>query len=164
MNPDPRIRDVADITTEHLFDIVVDLEERLDIGIGPYGRRMLFAAAGGRFDGPSLRGEVLPRGGDWTLFRPDGAMALDVRLTLRTHDGGLVHLTYGGRWVVPPALRAVVADPAARYQVDPARYYFRTNPLFETGDERYAWLNDIVCVGYGYLVPGGIAYKIAKVQ
>jgi hypothetical protein len=85
-------------------------------------------------------------------------------LTLRTHDGALVHMTYGGRWIVPPQLRAAVADPAQRHQLDPARYYFRTNPLFETGDQRYAWLNDIVAVGSGYLVDGGIAYKIAKVR
>lgn len=164
MNRDPRVRDVGVITTEHLFDMVVDLHERLSTGNGPYGRRVLFAAAGGRFDGPSLRGDVLPVGGDWTLFRPDGAMALDVRLTLRTHDGALVYMTYGGRWIVPPQLQADVADPVARYQIDPARYYFRTNPLFETGDERYAWLNDIVGVGSGYLVEGGIAYKVAQVQ
>ena len=42
-------------------------------------------------------------------------------------------------------------------------YYFRTNPLFETGAQQYAWLNDIVCVGTGYLVEGGIAYKVAQV-
>jgi len=28
--------------------------------------------------------------------------------------------------------------------------------------KQYAWLNDIVCVGIGYLVEGGIAYKIFK--
>ncbi len=50
-----------------------------------------------------------------------------------------------------------------RYQVDPSRYYFRTNPLFETGAEQYAWMNDIVCVGQGYLVEGGIAYSISQV-
>jgi len=88
---------------------------------------------------------------------------LDVRLTLRTHDGALVHMTYGGRWVIPPDLRADLADPARRHHIDPARYYFRTNPLFETGAEQYAWLNDIVCVGSGYLVDGGIAYKVAQV-
>jgi hypothetical protein len=164
MTPEIRVRDVGDITTEHLFDMVVDLHDRISIGDGPYGRRVLFAAAGGSFAGPSLHGQVLPVGGDWTLFRPDGAMSLDVRLTLRTHDGALVHMTYGGRWIVPPHLRAAVADPALRVQLDPARYYFRTNPLFETGDRRYAWLNDIVTVGSGYLVDGGIAYKIAKVR
>jgi uncharacterized protein DUF3237 len=90
-------------------------------------------------------------------------MTLDVRLTLRTHDAALVHMTYGGRWTVPPELRADMADPVKRYRIDPAHYYFRTNPLFETGAEHYAWLNDIVCVGSGYLVDGGIAYKISQV-
>lgn len=90
-------------------------------------------------------------------------MTLDVRLTLRTHDDALVHMTYGGRWITPPELRAHLADPVKRHQVDPARYYFRTNPLFETGAERYAWLNDIVCIGSGYLVEGGVAYTVSQV-
>jgi hypothetical protein len=144
MSPDPRVEDVGEITTELLFDLVVDLAPRLDIGVGPFGRRTLFGAAGGSFHGPRLRGEVLAGGGDWALFRPDGVMALDVRLTLRTHDGALVHMTYGGRW-------------------DPARSYFRTTPLFETGAEHYSWLNDVVCVGSGYVVDGGVAYRVAQV-
>ncbi|MFB9264141.1 DUF3237 domain-containing protein [Bradyrhizobium erythrophlei] len=160
---DPRVKSFGPITTAHLFDIVIDLEPRLEIGEGPLGRRILFGAAGGTFEGPKLHGEVLAGGGDWALFRPDGAMALDVRLTLRTHDGALVQMTYGGRWITPPELRADIADPVRRYQVDPNSYYFRTNPLFETGAKQYAWLNDIVCVGMGYLVEGGIAYKVAQV-
>jgi hypothetical protein len=163
MTGDPRVKDIGEITTRHLFDMVVDLNPRLEIGAGPFGRRTLFGSAGGTFHGPRLSGEVLPGGGDWALLRPDGTMTLDVRLTLRTHDSALVHMTYSGRWVVPPGLRADLADPATRHHVDPNRYYFRTNPLFETGAEQYAWLNDIVCVGSGYLVDGGIAYKVTQV-
>jgi hypothetical protein len=162
MTRDPRVRDVGEIETAHLLDMVVDLHPRLDIG-GPLGQRVLFGSAGGSFSGPVLRGEVLAGGGDWAVFRPDGAMVLDVRLTLRTHDDALVHMTYGGRWVAPREVRADMTDPASRHQVDPARYYFRTNPLFETGAAPYKWLNDIVCVGTGYLVEGGIAYKVARV-
>ncbi|WP_279582295.1 DUF3237 domain-containing protein [Fodinicola feengrottensis] len=121
-------------------------------------------AAGGTFEGPKLKGEVLPGGGDWALFRPDGTMTLDVRLTLRTHDQALVHMTYGGRWVVPAALRNDLTDPVKRYQIDPSAYYFRTNPLFETGAPEYAWLNDVVSVGSGYLVEGGIAYKVTEIS
>jgi hypothetical protein len=163
MAPDARMKEFGEITTAHLFDIVVDLSPRLNIGSGPFGQRILFGAAGGSFDGPKLRGDVLPGGGDWALVRPDGALTLDVRLTLRTHDDALVHMTYGGRWITPPELRADIADPVKRYQVDPAQYYFRTNPLFETGAKQYAWLNDIVCVGAGYLIDGGIAYKVSQV-
>jgi len=163
MPADPRVKAVSEVRTEHLFDIVIDLSPRLNIGDAPLGRRVLFGAAGGSFEGPKLRGDVLPGGGDWALFRPDGAMTLDVRLTLRTDDDALVHMTYGGRWITPPELRTDMADPVKRYQVDPARYYFRTNPLFETGAKPYAWLNDIVCVGSGYLVEGGIAYRVSQV-
>ncbi|WP_020673299.1 DUF3237 domain-containing protein [Amycolatopsis nigrescens] len=163
MTTDSRVKTLGEISTEHLFDLIVDLNPRLDIGSGPLGRRVLFGAAGGTFEGPELRGEVLPGGGDWALFRPDGTMMLDVRLTLRTHDNALLHLAYGGRWTTPPELRADLADPVKRVQIDPGRYYFRTNPLFETGAERYAWLNDVVCVGSGYLVEGGIAYKVSRV-
>lgn len=160
---DPRLKAVGDIRTEELFDIVVNLQPRLDMGDGPLGRRVLFGSAGGAFEGAALRGEVLPGGGDWTVFRPDGVMTLDVRLTLRTEDDALIHMTYGGRWVTPPDLQAEMSDPVRRYEVDPARYYFRTNPLFETGSQQYGWLNDIVCVGSGYLVEGAVAYKVFRV-
>jgi hypothetical protein len=164
MTSNPRVKAVGEIETTHLFDMVVDLDPPLNIGNGPVGQRILFGAAGGTFDGPKLRGDVLPGGGDWTLFRPDGSMTLDVRLTLRTHDSALVYMTYGGRWTIPPELRDDLADPARKHRVDPALYYFRTTPLFETGAQQYAWLNDIVCVGSGYLVEGGVAYKISQVR
>ena len=48
MAPDTRVKDVGEIATAHLFDMVVDLNPRLNIGSGPYGRRVLFGAAGGR--------------------------------------------------------------------------------------------------------------------
>jgi hypothetical protein len=160
---DPRIRTLDPLRCVDLFDMVVDLNPRLAFGNGPLGQRVLFGAAGGVFQGPAVRGTIVPGGGDWTLFRPDGVMTLDVRLTLRTDDDALLHMTYGGRWVVPPELGSAMADPAQRHSIDPSKYYFRTNPLFETGAPQYAWMNDIVCVGVGYLVEGGIAYKISKV-
>lgn len=159
---DARVRDVGAIETRHLFDAVVDLEAPLNIG-GPRGQRVLFRAAGGSFEGPKLRGEIVPGGGDWALFRGDGTMDLDVRVTLRTDDGALVSMSYGGRWTVPPDIRSEVGDPATRHLVDPARYYFRTAPMFETGAPDYLWLNDIVCVGSGYLIEGGVAYRVSEV-
>lgn len=163
MTLDPRVKAVADIKTKLLFDLVVDLNPGLKIGDGGFGRRVLFGSAGRSFEGPRLRGEALPGGGDWALFRPDDAMTLDVRLTLRTHDGALIHMTYGGRLTVPAHLRAEMNDPIGRSQLDPAQYYFRTNPLFETGAPQYAWLNDIVCVGSGYLLEGAVAYRVSQV-
>ena len=164
MPRDPRMKDVGAIDARPLFDMVVDLEPRLDFGVGPVGQRVLFASAGGSFAGDRVSGEVLKGGGDWTLFRADGVMTLDVRLSLRTADGEPVLMTYGGRWVVPPDLRGDIADPSLRHAIDPGRYYFRTNPLFEPGSSKYAWLNDIVALGKGYLIDGGIAYSVFEVR
>lgn len=163
MTCDPRVRVVADISTVPLFDIVVDLQPPVAFGPGPFGRRVLFGAAGGSFTGDKLSGRVLPSGGDWTLFGPTGTMVLDVRLALETDDGALVHMTYGGRWTTPPDVQADMADPRKRALVDPALYFFRTTPVFETGSEQHAWLNEIVCIGSGYLVDGGVAYRVSQV-
>jgi hypothetical protein len=54
MTVDTRVRALPELRTEHLFDVVVDLYPRLDFGGGPFGRRVLFSAAGGSFHGPRL--------------------------------------------------------------------------------------------------------------
>src|SRR5260370_40874493 len=111
MTSDPRAKAIAEIKTVHLFEIVIDLSPRLNIGDGPLGRRILFGAAGGSFEGERLRGEVLAGRGESALFRSDGAVVVDGRLTLRTHDEALVQMTHGGRCIVPAGLRADMAHP-----------------------------------------------------
>src|SRR6476646_5864651 len=66
------------------------------IGAVPHGTRVTVPIAGGHFEGPRLRGKVLPGGGDWTLLRGDGVLELAVRLTLETDDGALIHMTSFG--------------------------------------------------------------------
>ena len=45
-----------------------------DIGTTPRGTRRFYSAIGGSFEGPRLRGQVLPDGGDWLLMRSDGVL------------------------------------------------------------------------------------------
>jgi hypothetical protein len=47
--------------------------------------------------------------------------------------------------------------------VDPASYYFRTNPLFETSATQYDWMNRIIAVGTGDRLPDGPIYSIFEV-
>src|SRR5437762_10464068 len=63
------------------------------IGAVPHGSRVTAPIAGGHFEGPRLRGKVLPGGGDWTLLRGDGVLELDLRITLEADDGALIHMT-----------------------------------------------------------------------
>ena len=115
-----------------------------DIGATPRGTRRFYPAIGGSFEGPRLRGEVLPDGGDWLLTRPDGVLEQDVRITLKTDDGAFIYVRYAGIRHGPPEVMARLAQGET---VDPSEYYFRVAPMFETGAERYAWLNKILAVG-----------------
>jgi hypothetical protein len=112
---------------------------------------------GGTFEGPKLRGTVRAGGGDWLLSHDDGHNELDVRATLETDDGALIYVRYGGVLKVEPA---VAANAVAGANVSPASYYFRTQPRFETGSERYKWLNTLVSIGYGAFGPGTVSYRI----
>ena len=105
---------------------------------------------GGTFEGPRLKGEVLPGGGDCLVFRPDGAGELDVRATLRTDDGHLIYTYYRGIIQASPEVTQRVAQGES---VDRSEYYFRTAPVYETASEKYSWLNRIVAVAVGSFAP-----------
>jgi hypothetical protein len=155
---------VSGIASEHLFDIEFLLGEILPIGATPYGQRVIGNIAGGSFEGTRLRGLVLPSGADWGLFRADGVLAADVRCCLRTDDDALIYMSYGGRWSIPEAIYSKTLEAETTESVDPSEYYLRINPLFETGSEKYAWLNRIVAVGVGRRTPVGITYQVFEVK
>jgi hypothetical protein len=57
----------------------------------------------------------------------------------------------------------VIAALARGERVDPATYYFRTTPRFETGHPKYAFLNRILAVSSGDRHPEGPIYTIAEI-
>lgn len=131
-----------------------------NIGAGPHGTRLTFPITGGTFTGDRLRGKVLPGGGDWGLVRADGVLELDLRITLETDDGALIHMTFDGVRHGPPE---VIAALGRGEQVDPASYYFRTVPRFETAAPQYAFLNRIVAIGVGEFTASGPVHTIEEV-
>jgi len=139
---------MAGLATELLFEMSLVLEPIQAVGATPNGDRRIRYVKGGRFSGPKLKGEVLPGGGDWLLLRPDGARTLDVRLTLRTDDGHPIYIVSRGILYIAPE---VFQRIAAGEDVDPAEYYFRTTPLFETAAEKLDWLNRVVAASVGRL-------------
>ena len=151
---------MAPLYSEFLYEVSVDLETPQNVGATPHGNRQIFYVKGGTFEGPKLKGEVLPGGGDWFMFRPDGAGELDVRATVRTDDGHLIYTYYRGILNAPPE---VLQRVAAGEAVDPSEYYFRTTPVFETASEKYGWLNRIVAVGVGRVKPNWVGYTVYAV-
>jgi hypothetical protein len=147
---------------EFLMQLTAELDPAQLIGDTPQGDRRIIPVVGGSFSGPQLKGQVLAGGGgDWLLFRKDGAAQLDVRTTLRTDDGALIYVSYRGVSVIPPEVRQRIMNGQ---DVDPAQYYFRTTPYFETGSEKYNWLNKLVTVGVGKRTKSSVVYSIYAIN
>lgn len=86
-------------------------------------------------------------------------MRVDVRATFETDDGALIYVQYYG--VARPEVGRPMAQPGETSDYGDA--YFMTAPRFETGDERYTWLNGLVCVTEGKLTAQGVAYRVYAV-
>jgi hypothetical protein len=115
-----------------------------EIGATKHGTLTIFPVTGGSFEGDRLRGKVLAGGGDWVTAHGDGTLTLDLRVTLETDDGGLIHMTFTG-------VR------------DDANHYFRTVPRFETAAPKYAFLNRLLAVGIGDIRPDGPVHIIEEI-
>jgi len=136
------------LDVEHLFTIslkVGDFTHAL-IRRGPSGTRMVAPVDGGHFEGPNIRGTVVPPGGDWVYARENRVIKIDVRLQLVTDDGEHILMQYQG-----------IGHPQADGTTS-----IRNAPLFETGAEKYAYLNDLQAVGVGTADAEGVTYDIYR--
>ena len=131
---------------ESMFRATITLAPPQELGDAPLGRRRIIPITGGSIEGARLKGRVLPGGADWQVVRADGVADLDARYTVQTEDGALIYVSNRGLRHGPPE---VLAQLARGEDVDAGLYYMRTQPWFETGDARYAWLNRTICVGSG---------------
>ena len=148
------------MTSRPLMILQVFVAPPQKLGAVPHGTRVIAPITSGTFEGPRLRGRVLPGGGDWTLLRPDGVLELDLRITLETDDGALIYMTSFGLRHGPPEVLAALANGES---VDPSKYYFRTTPRFETSAPPYAFLNRLIAISSGDRRPSGPIYTIDEV-
>ena len=133
--------------TRPLMSLHLTLAPTQIVGQGPHGTRITYPVTGGSFDGDRLHGKVLPGGDDWTIKRADGVIELDLRVTLETDDGALIHMTFEG-----------IRDDAPT-----GGPYFRTTPRFETAAAKYAFLNRLLAVGSGKSTPDGPVHEIEEI-
>ena len=114
----------------------------------PAGTRMIFEVASGRLEGERLQAEVVgTANADWLVVGPDGTGSLDVRVLLQTDDGALVFVHYTGR-----------VDTTV-----PGAPVYAT-PRFDTGDERYRWLNRVQAVAKGRLEGSILTYEVYELR
>jgi hypothetical protein len=119
------------------------------VGQGPSGFRVIAEIESATVDGDRLRGTCSgSSGGDW-LTLVDGIATVDVRMTIETHDGALILVTYTGR---------------SDFREGPGAHPIYSAPVFETGDERYAWLNLVQAVAKGSFDGSHVRYEVEEVR
>lgn len=133
----------------------------IPVGPGPHGNRVVYPVTGGTFKGPSINGmfptlstlesqihrpaqtgTVLPVGADFGLIDPKtNVFAANVRYQIRTSDGADIQVTGGGP-----------QQPGGKVHIHLA---------FETGSDKYYYLNNIKTVAVVTVGNGG-AYVFVK--
>jgi len=127
------------IGLEFAFQAYVSIDEDLTIGPVPGGIRNITPITGGVFEGPGIKGTVIPGGADWSLTRENGVIDICARYTLKTDDDVLIYVINKGLYIEKPG--GLQERPASREGVEPVPEYFRTTPVFEVSNEKYDWLN-----------------------
>lgn len=114
-----------------VYEARVAVGERRVLGASAMGERFIVDILGGEFEGPHMRGRVVPGGADRQLLRPDGVRQLHAVYEMQTDDGAV--LTIDNR---------VVVDES----VQPERYA-RSTVAITAPAGPHAWLNRRVFVG-----------------
>ena len=138
----------SELNYEFLYEFEATLDSTIVLGKTSLGNRMIHPVTGGSFEGPKIKGEVLPIGADWALSFDSGIKKLDVDIVLKTDDGALIYVTYTG-YIYPK---------------EDGNLYFRVVPIFETSSEKYYWLNHTIAVGIGRRIEGGVAYTVYAIK
>jgi len=147
---------------EFVFEARVGVQTPLVVGPSSHGLRRVVPITGGTFEGPTLRGRVVPGGADWQFVRPDGVLVVEARYTLQTSDSVLIMVTNRG---LRRAAQAVMERLGRGEPVDPSEYYFRTTAEFEAPlGSKYEWLNQTVFVGVAERRPDAAIIRFYRVR
>lgn len=121
--------------TEHMWDAKVKIAGTLFVGDSKYGTRRMIPITGGSFEGPKVKGVVLPGGEDWQLARPDGDTEMEARYLLKADDGTVIRVTN----------RALMHFPSKGEKGEP---YIRSVLEMEApNNSSYAFLNHAIFLG-----------------
>jgi hypothetical protein len=117
---------------EFVYEELVTLASSQPVGETPQGKRNIVPITGGTFEGPRMKGKILPGGWDWQLANPGGCFTIHADYMIQTDDGVIINV------------RNVGTQCAG---ADGKRGALLTSPAFEAPKGKYEWLNGGVYVG-----------------
>jgi hypothetical protein len=150
---------------EFALEIRLTLKKpRLELNDLPQGgRRLSVQIEAGSFEGPRLRGKILPGGGEWPHVREDDVFCFDARYHLQEDDGTIILIQNSGYRHAPPEVQERLWSLRPGDVVPPDAYYFRAMTRFETAPGKHDWLARHVFVGVGRRLETGNSLRYYKV-
>ena len=145
---------------EFAFELKVQVSPPQEMGVTAKGTRKIIPITGGSFEGPGIKGTIMPGGYDWQLIRTDGVAEVEARYVLKTDDGALITIVNKGLRHGPAE---VIQRLAKGEIIDPSLYYFRSIPFFETSEEKYNWLIKNMFLASGIREPDLVIIRVWKV-
>lgn len=136
-----------DFKTELVLEAKVNIGTMVNVGDSKRGSRRIIPIIGGTFEGPKMKGTVLPMGEDWQLTRPDNSTELSAIYLLKTDDGVVIRIHNQVLMGQGGAARSVIDFEA---------------PL----KSPYAWLNNSIflgTLGMGQGQPSHVVITVYKV-
>jgi hypothetical protein len=142
-------KQVPQATLEQMGVLHVQLGDMIEVGGGPKGPRVIVDVVSIDLQSDKITASLATNdAADWLTIADDGKLAcLDVRFTLKTDDGAFIFVEYQGRGDMEAGLIAAA-------------------PTFQTGSEKYAWLNNIqaILAGNVNLETGELVYNLYEVK
>lgn len=116
---------------EFAFELKVNIDGAFNVGAVPHGDRVVIPITGGTFEGPGIKGDILPGGADYQMGdRESGRTEVEAIYCIRTDDGVSIHVRNWG----------IICGGQDGF-------YFTTSPKFEAPkDSKYNWLNNKIFV------------------
>lgn len=123
---------------EFVCELKVTIEEPMEQGLTPHGKRIIIPISGGTFEGPGLKGTVLKGGADYQYVSIDGNRTeLNAIYNIKTDDGVIIQVQNTG----------LLCKTDKKHSAGNSEVYFRTAPKFEAPvDSKYAWLNNAIFI------------------
>jgi hypothetical protein len=145
---------------EPLMTLHVEVSPVVSAGETPAGEVRLIPFTGGSFEGPGLRGKLLPGGSDWQRVRTDGVLEIRAHYMLETEQGERIEvISEGLRDAAPTVLDRLMRGEAVR----PDEYYFRTYIRLNTASKRLDHLNRTLFVSSGERMKSAVRLTLYSV-
>ena len=148
------------MTLQPLMVVQVELLPIVSAGATPSGELRVVPFVSGTFEGPGLRGTLLPGGTDWQRVRSDGVLEISAHYLLETEQGERIEVISQGLRYAPPA---VMARLSAGELVPRDEYYFRTGIRLTTAAPRLERLNRILVVSVGERTKSAVRLELFEV-